>query len=151
MKNTISYSSLPHATKYSWKFFVIPFRVTKITKVFYLRSLELYGIYWYEAIGTINPFKQPEHALELNFADCRYLPACLPAHPPTWPPAHLPAGWPTGRPDWLTDWLTDWPTDWMTTTINLQPKLLGVFFPSAKYISVHTSLSYFHGIYFHLL
>ena len=36
--------SVPHVTKDSWKkLFVIPFRVTKITKVFYLKSLELYG------------------------------------------------------------------------------------------------------------
>ena len=40
-------------------------------------------IYWYEAIGSINPFKQPKHALQLklsnfkNFVNCKQI-ICLP-------------------------------------------------------------------------
>ena len=43
-------------------------------------------IYWYEATGTINPFKQPKCALELkllnfkNFVNCKHF-VCLPAWP----------------------------------------------------------------------
>ena len=41
-------------------------------------------IHWYKAISTINPVKQPKHALELklshfkNFANCKILSTCLP-------------------------------------------------------------------------
>ena len=61
-------------------------------------SFKIISFYWYEAIGTINPFKQPKRALELklsnfkNFVNCKHfvcLPACLPACPPARPPAWL--------------------------------------------------------------
>ena len=42
----------------------------------------------------------------------------------------------------------------LTTTIDLPPKLLGLwppFFPSTKFISVRTNLCYFRGVYFRLL
>ena len=46
-------------------------------------------IYWYKAIGEINPFKQPKCALQLKllnfkiFVNCKQIvcvPACLPDH-----------------------------------------------------------------------
>ena len=95
-------------------------------------------IYWYEVINTINPSKQPKHALELKLpnlkdVNCKnficlsaYLPACLPAYQ----------------------------SACLTTTVDLPPKLLGVwppFFPSTKFITICTNLSCFHGVYFHLM
>ena len=48
------------------------------------------SINWYEAISTINPFKQPKCALESkllnfkNFANCKIF-VCLPTGLPAWP------------------------------------------------------------------
>ena len=57
VKSWIGYSSLPHVTKYLWKIYVIPFRITKITKIFYLKSLGLYGIWGTEATAYVQIFK----------------------------------------------------------------------------------------------
>ena len=72
-------------------------------------------ICWYEAFGTINPFKEPKCALELkllnfkNFVNCKHF-ICLPA--------------------WLHQ-----------STYSLNYWAFGLHFPSTKFISVCTNLS----------
>ena len=71
-------------------------------------------MYWYDAINTINPFKQLKCNLELKFSDFK-----------------------------IFKKLQEFLSHSLTTTINLQPKLLGLwppFFPSTKFISVRMNL-----------
>ena len=99
--------------------------VQRITLQKHFPSKYHHKIYWYDAISTINPIKKLKRALESKLSNFKKFSR-------------------TARIS----------SHSLITTINLPPKLLGLwppFFPSTKFIFVRTNLSCFRGVYFCLL
>ena len=103
--------------------------IYKTTLQLYFPSKYCHRIYWYDAIITINRFKQLKRALEWKLSDflkfSKLIAFCL----------------------------THSLTHSLTMTSDLPSKLLGLwppFFLSTKFMSVRTNLSYFRVVYFRL-